>query len=115
MNHDYAHCSDWSPDCPKDCFRAQLVMDLKQRTDLLGLPFTWMSFKGTSECKKFQSTRPLRDGTHGSHCLSRAGTEGGGMIDLITMLALSVWVLTVEVRLARLYVYNDFLKDRVVD
>ena len=73
MNHDYAHCSDWSPDCPKDCFRAQLVMDLKQRTDLLGLPFTWMSFKGTSECKKFQSTRPLRDGTHGSHCLSRIG------------------------------------------
>lgn len=36
------------------------------------------------------------------------------MIDLIAMLALSVWVLTVEVRLARLYVYNDFLKDRVV-
>ncbi len=37
------------------------------------------------------------------------------MIGLITMLALYVWVVTVEVRLARLYAYNDFLKDRVVD
>ena len=52
MNHDYAHCADFKDDCPKKCFRAQLVRDLKQRTDLLGLPFTWMSFKGTSECKK---------------------------------------------------------------
>ena len=52
MNHDYAHCSDYRKDCPKECFRAQLVRDLKQRTDLFGLPFTWMSFKGTKECKK---------------------------------------------------------------
>ena len=52
MNHDYAHCSDYRKDCPKNCFRAQLTKDLKQRTDLLGLPFTWMSFKGTKECKK---------------------------------------------------------------
>lgn len=41
--------------------------------------------------------------------------QESGMIDFITMLALSVWVVTVEVRLARLYAYNDFLKDRVVD
>lgn len=41
--------------------------------------------------------------------------QESGMIDLITMLALSVWVVTVEVRLVRLYAYNDFLKDRVVD
>lgn len=20
MNHDYAHCLDYSPDCPKECF-----------------------------------------------------------------------------------------------
>ena len=52
MNHDYAHCIDCTEDCPEDCFRAQLVRDLRQRTDLLGLPFTWMSFKGTKECKK---------------------------------------------------------------
>ena len=37
------------------------------------------------------------------------------MTEIVTMLALAVWVITVEVRLARLYAYNDFLKDRVVD
>ena len=56
MNHDYAHCADYRKDCPKDCFRAQLVRDLKQRTDLLGLPFTWMSFKGTYDCKRNEVT-----------------------------------------------------------
>lgn len=52
MNHDYAHCADYTADCPKDCFRAELTEDLKHRTDLLGLPFTWMHFKGTEECKR---------------------------------------------------------------
>ena len=52
MNHDYAHCLDFDEGCPKECFRAQLTKDLKQRTDLVGIPLTWMSFKGTSECKK---------------------------------------------------------------
>lgn len=52
MNHDYAHCADYKADCPKSCFRAQLVRDLRQRTDLLGLPFSWMHFKGTEECRK---------------------------------------------------------------
>lgn len=52
MNHDYAHCLDFTNDCPKDCFRAQLVRDLKKRTDLLGLPFSWMHFRGTDECPR---------------------------------------------------------------
>ena len=52
MNHDYAHCADYSRDCPKDCFRAELTEDLKHRTDLLGLSFTWMHFKGTDECER---------------------------------------------------------------
>lgn len=45
MNHDYTHCSDYTKDCPKDCFRAQLCRDLK--------PWTFVSFapfKGTEEC-----------------------------------------------------------------
>jgi hypothetical protein len=49
MNHDYAHCIDCTDDCPKDCFRAQLVRDLDK------VPISrvsWMSFKGTEECKK---------------------------------------------------------------
>ena len=52
MNHDYAHCLDFTNDCPKECFRAQLVRDLKKRTDLLGLPFSWMHFKCTDECPR---------------------------------------------------------------
>lgn len=52
MNHDYAHCADFTEDCPKECFRAQLTRDLKRRINLGGLPLTWMHFKGTEECKK---------------------------------------------------------------
>ena len=56
MNHDYAHCLDFSKGCPKDCFRAQLTRDLKRRIDLGGIPLTWMHFKGTEECKKKEVT-----------------------------------------------------------
>ena len=37
------------------------------------------------------------------------------MTEIVTMLAFAVWVVTVEIRLARLYAYIDFLEDRVVD
>ena len=37
------------------------------------------------------------------------------MTEIMTMLAFAVWVVTVEIRLARLYAYIDFLEDRVVD
>lgn len=37
------------------------------------------------------------------------------MMEIMTGLAFVVWVLIVEIRLARLYRYNDFLKDRVID
>ena len=29
MNHDNAHCLDYKDDCPKECFRGQLVRDLQ--------------------------------------------------------------------------------------
>ena len=51
MNHDYVHCGDYSKEiCQKECFRVQLTEDLKTRTDLLGLPFTWMRFVETKDC-----------------------------------------------------------------
>lgn len=51
MNHDYAHCMDYSPDCPKDCFRAKLARDLVEHPIWWrGLSYT--HFKGTEECKK---------------------------------------------------------------
>lgn len=52
MIHDYAHCLDWTPDCPKDCFRAQLERDLmKRKVDLGEINIVWTSFMGTPSCK----------------------------------------------------------------
>lgn len=55
MNHDYAHCLDWSKGCPKECFRAQLTADLANpatQIRLLGIPLTWLHFKGTIHCMR---------------------------------------------------------------
>ena len=49
MNHDYAHCSDYRKDCPKECFRAQLAREAIAKR----LPLTsWSHFKNTDECPK---------------------------------------------------------------
>ena len=50
MNHDYEHCLDYSIDCPKECFRGQLVKDLKSSNQCMAV--SWMSFEGTYECMK---------------------------------------------------------------
>lgn len=51
MNHDYAHCLDHdSAVCPSDCFRAQLVEDLRKRKDMVGIPVAWINFRHLSEC-----------------------------------------------------------------
>lgn len=50
MNHDYSHCLDYLPNCPEECFRAQLTKDLKFRNDLVGIPLTWTHFYKTDEC-----------------------------------------------------------------
>ena len=53
MNHDYAHCLDCDSDCPYDCFRAQLVADLKCNNIQPFANFvSWMHIKGTDECKR---------------------------------------------------------------
>lgn len=49
MNHDYAHCADYKYGvCPTECFRGQLVRDLKDAPD--GFAVTFMSFKDSKEC-----------------------------------------------------------------
>lgn len=53
MNHDYAHCLDYSEDCPKDCFRGELVRDLR---DGQYRWVAWMHLEGTEECKKREVT-----------------------------------------------------------
>ena len=52
MNHDYSHCIDYKESCPKECFRAKLVRDLRRRKYMVGVPISWMHFKGTDECLK---------------------------------------------------------------
>lgn len=50
MNHDNAHCLDYKDDCPKECFRGQLVRDLQENGKTMIV--SWMSFEGTDECMK---------------------------------------------------------------
>ena len=50
MNHDYEHCLDYNVDCPKECFRGQLVRDLQENGKTMIV--LWMSFEGTDECMK---------------------------------------------------------------
>lgn len=56
MNHDYAHCIDYTEKCPKKCFRAQLVKDLEQWDKKLPEGkhhiVSWMHLEGTEECMK---------------------------------------------------------------
>ena len=47
MNHDYAHCADFKETCPMDCFRAQLVRDLKNNPQRFT---SWIHFSDTDEC-----------------------------------------------------------------
>lgn len=48
MNHDYAHCADYTDKCPQTCFRGELVRDLTKKAYLL--PVTWVHFRGTGDC-----------------------------------------------------------------
>ena len=51
MNHDATHCSDYTTDCPKSCYRAELTADLRKH--FYPLPTSWASFKGTNQCPKY--------------------------------------------------------------
>ena len=60
MNHDMAHCADFTEDCPKKCKRAKLVRDLLRYGKLapyaINFPISWTHFKGTEECKRKEMT-----------------------------------------------------------
>ena len=64
MNHDYAHCADFTEKCPKKCFRAQLVRDLDNADLPSELCLSWMNFKGTDECLKTKKTRKSNESKH---------------------------------------------------
>lgn len=56
MNHDYAHCLDYTPDCPKDCFRAKLAKDLIKQLDQPWKRYVWVHLLGTGECMRKEVT-----------------------------------------------------------
>ena len=65
MNHDYAHCLDYNVDCPKECFRGQLVKDARENHP--GIVVSWMSFKGTDECPKEDEHESSHISRHDGH------------------------------------------------
>ena len=63
MNHDYAHCLYYTPNCPKECFRAQLQRDLEERrSEFIGVPLTCSHLSGTVECKLANSHKKVWKG-----------------------------------------------------
>ena len=60
MNHDYAHCSDYRDDCPKECFRGELVRDLKANPNAQRFT-TWSHLYGTDLCMKETHEKLQRD------------------------------------------------------
>lgn len=57
MNHDYAHCLDYTKDCPKECFRAELQRDIAEnRSEFVGVPMTYAHLRGKEECELVNDT-----------------------------------------------------------
>lgn len=77
MNHDYAHCMDYSPDCPKDCFRGKLIRDLRENNTitLIGVPIAWSHLEGTDECKREESQHDRRSFKRNGRGSSKDGYE----------------------------------------
>ena len=60
MNHDYAHCLDYSEKCPRSCFRGKLVREVQHYGEMAPYAFgrlTWEHMKGTEECKLYRRRR----------------------------------------------------------
>ena len=52
MNHDYAHCADFTTKCPKNCFRAKLERDLRTNHFTYGgMLISYVHFKESGMCQ----------------------------------------------------------------
>ena len=59
MNHDYAHCLDYTKDCPKECFRAELQRDIEEnRSEFIGVPLTYAHLRGKAFRNRDSGKRP---------------------------------------------------------
>lgn len=53
MNHDATHCYDFCHECPFNCYRAELEVDLRSRwKEFVGVPLSYAHLYGTKECKR---------------------------------------------------------------
>lgn len=53
MNHDVAHCLDYTKRCPSKCPKVELERDLRRYPALyLGQNFDYMHFSGTAICER---------------------------------------------------------------
>lgn len=53
MSHDATHCKDFCADCPMNCYRAELEVDLRRRwAEFIGVPLSYAHLYGTEECKR---------------------------------------------------------------
>ena len=51
MSHDATHCLDFCANCPMNCYRAGLEVDLRSRwTEFIKVPLSYAHFYGTNEC-----------------------------------------------------------------
>ena len=62
MLHDYAHCCNYTADCPEDCFRAQLVRDLYKDPRMKNVPVSWQSFIGSADCPWPETEKQKKEG-----------------------------------------------------
>lgn len=51
MNHDNAHCLDYTSECPTTCYRAKLTQELKDNPSIARF-VSWMHLLGTEDCRK---------------------------------------------------------------
>ena len=61
MTHDYVHCLNFKEDCPKKCFRAQLMRDLMKRPHYEQIATSWATLKGTEECPMKGKTNEIQN------------------------------------------------------
>ena len=51
MNHDATHCANFCKDCPIECYRAQLAIDLQNKWEkFINIPLSYSYLYGTEEC-----------------------------------------------------------------
>ena len=51
MNHDNAHCLDYTSECPTTCYRARLTKELQDNPSIARF-VSWMHLYGTDYCKR---------------------------------------------------------------